>query len=92
MLLNLQSDPREHQQKGLSWAAGIGGSVLALELVFLLRRLPQETSQSSLPEGFGTVQALSTRLFTDFLLPFEITSVLLLVAIVGAVVLAKRNV
>ena len=43
-----------------------------------------------IPEGFGTVTALSERLFTDFLLPFEITSVLLLVAVVGAVVLAKR--
>jgi NADH-quinone oxidoreductase subunit J len=30
-------------------------------------------------------------LFTDFLLPFEITSVLLLVAIIGAIVLAKRE-
>jgi len=31
-------------------------------------------------------------LFTDFLLPFEITSVLLLVAIIGAIVLAKREI
>jgi NADH-quinone oxidoreductase subunit J len=31
-------------------------------------------------------------LFTDFLLPFEITSVLLLVAIIGAIVLAKRQI
>jgi len=41
--------------------------------------------------GLGGVFALARSLFTDFLLPFELTSVLLLVAIVGAVVLAKRR-
>ena len=50
----------------------------------------QIVEQQPLPEGFGTVALLSEKLFTDFLLPFEITSVLLLVAAVGAVVLAKR--
>lgn len=92
MLLNLQTEPPEQQRKGLRLAALIGGGVLAIELFLLLRRLPARAEQShSLPEGFGTVQALSERLFTDFLLPFEITSVLLLVAMVGAVVLAKRQ-
>ncbi len=39
----------------------------------------------------GNVQAIGQVLFTDFLLPFELASVLLLVGIVGAVVLAKRE-
>ena len=39
----------------------------------------------------GNVQALGQVLFTDFLLPFELASLLLLVGIVGAVVLAKRE-
>ncbi len=39
----------------------------------------------------GSVQAVGRVLFTDYLLPFEITSLLLIVAIVGAVVLAKRK-
>jgi len=38
----------------------------------------------------GSVQAVGASLFTDFLLPFEITSLLLLVAIVGVIVLAKK--
>jgi NADH-quinone oxidoreductase subunit J len=42
-------------------------------------------------EMFGSPEMLAKSLFTDFVLPFEITSVLLLVAIVGAVVLAKRE-
>jgi NADH:ubiquinone oxidoreductase subunit 6 (subunit J) len=37
------------------------------------------------------VKTIATRLLTDFLLPFELTSVLLLVAIVGAVLIARRN-
>jgi len=42
-------------------------------------------------ELFGSPEMLAKSLFNDFVLPFEIASVLLLVAIVGAVVLAKRE-
>lgn len=42
-------------------------------------------------QAFGSPEMLAKSLFTDFVLPFEIASVLLLVAIVGAVVLAKRE-
>ncbi len=90
MLLNLQNDPHEHQPQSLRAAAGIGGVVLAIELLLLFNRTTTPDSQHALPEGFGTVLSLSEKLFTDFLLPFEITSILLLVAAVGAVVLAKR--
>lgn len=41
---------------------------------------------------FGTVKSVARLLFTDFLLPFEIASILLLAAIVGAVILAKRRI
>ena len=46
---------------------------------------------AAVPPGFGSVATLANLLFTHFLLAFEITSVLLLVAIIGAVVLAKRR-
>lgn len=42
-------------------------------------------------EAVGNTQVIGRLLFTDFLFPFEITSVILLVAIVGAMVLAKRR-
>ncbi len=41
---------------------------------------------------FGTTRAVGMLLFTEYLLPFEIASVLLLAAIVGAVILAKRRI
>jgi NADH-quinone oxidoreductase subunit J len=95
MLLNLQTDSRENQQSEMKISAGILCVVLVGELAFFLGKrggggLELQSSQYRLPTGFGTTQALSERLFTDFLLPFEITSVLLLVAAVGAVVLARR--
>ncbi len=44
-----------------------------------------------LPEGFGSVEAVSGVLFTRYLIPFEIVSILLVVGMVGAVVLARRD-
>lgn len=41
------------------------------------------------PHSFGTVKEVGTLLFTDYLLPFELTSILIVVAIVGVVVIAK---
>ena len=45
-----------------------------------------------LPADFGTVKAVGQVLYTQYLLPFEATSLLLLVAIVGAVVVAKERI
>lgn len=56
-------------------------------------------SDAALPEGdlqrgveIGTVEYIGERLFTDYLFPFEITSILLLAAMVGAVILAKKKI
>ncbi|MCL4243741.1 MAG: NADH-quinone oxidoreductase subunit J, partial [Candidatus Dadabacteria bacterium] len=46
---------------------------------------------AALPEGFGTVEGVGMMLFTDYLLPFELTSVLILAAIIGVVAIAKRR-
>lgn len=40
----------------------------------------------------GTAQAIGRKLFTEYLLPFEITSLLILIAILGAVVLARKEI
>ncbi len=90
MLLNLQSDTQPTPRRGLGRAAIIGGVILVAELGLLLQRSSSEQAERSLPENFGTVEALGSQLFTTYLLPFEITGILLLVAVVGAVVLAKR--
>ena len=42
-------------------------------------------------QAVGTTWSIGTALFTDYLLPFEVTSVLILMALVGAMVLARRE-
>ena len=94
MLLNLQTDPPDlgwGSQRAAAWLTG-GMALLTLLLAVWRARAELAASDAALPAAFGTTAALSERLFTQYLLPFEITSLLLLVAIVGAVVLARRRV
>lgn len=90
MLLNLRSDafPASRQPllkaAGAALAAGVAGAFLTL----IPGALP---TVQELPEGFGGYREVGTELFTRFVLPFEVTSLLLLAAMVGAVVLAKRR-
>jgi len=51
-----------------------------------------EAPMATLAADFGTVKAVGRVLFTQYLLPFEATSLLLTVAIVGAVVVAKEKI
>jgi NADH-quinone oxidoreductase subunit J len=80
------------QRRGLWWSFG---TVLALLLAGVLVPLMSNGELPADPvaatELFGSPEMLAKSLFNDFVLPFEIASVLLLVAIVGAVVLAKRE-
>ncbi len=50
-----------------------------------------ERAQAQLPPDFGSVQAVGMELFTKYLYPFELTSILLIVAVLGAVVMAKKR-
>jgi NADH-quinone oxidoreductase subunit J len=93
MLLNL---PREdvawatHDRRRILLAAGLAG-VLLVELVLVVGWRGGSMTAPPLPAGFGTTETVGRLLFTRFLLPFEITSVILLVAVVGAMVLAKKH-
>ena len=97
MLLNLgRPGPSDIKGPvGVGVAALLAGTLL-LQLRVLGQAAPPEAIQ--LPAGTmaalqqqGMVAAVATPLFDAYLIPFEITSLLLLAAIVGAVVLAKRK-
>ena len=90
MLLNLQVEEREMVSRPLIGAAVVGGLGLGGLVLFGIARTPLAAPVPVQP-GFGGTQLLAERLFTAYLLPFELTSLLLLVAIVGAVVVGKRK-
>jgi len=90
MLLNLQVETRALTGAVLVATATAGGVALAALLVATLRRAAAPEAHA-VPEGFGETTTLARQLFTVYLLPFELTSILLLVAIVGAVALAKKQ-
>ncbi|MCX6025980.1 MAG: NADH-quinone oxidoreductase subunit J [Chloroflexi bacterium] len=69
------------------------GAVLAAETVYLIfsRGGMSSVAHSALAAGQGGPAEIGLALFRDYLLPFEVTSVLLLVAMVGAVVLSREE-
>ena len=90
MLLNLQKEVRSLGAGPLVAVAAAGGLALAAFLVPALLR-GAGAGVTYVPTGFGETAGVAERLFTVYLLPFELTSILLLVAIVGAVALARRR-
>jgi NADH-quinone oxidoreductase subunit J len=90
MLLNLEREPRGLATPVLVGAAAAGAAGLAVLIVRgLARGTPPATA--AVEARFGGVAAVAERLFTAYLLSFELTSLLLLVAVVGAVAIAKRR-
>ncbi len=93
MLLNLRRDdfgPEKHPLQ--SWLTRIFGIVLVAELIIMISRgVGQSESVDRAGAEFGNVEQVATTLFTKYVFPFELTSILLIVAIIGAVVLGKRR-
>jgi NADH-quinone oxidoreductase subunit J len=92
MLLNLRR-PEEAPAIpyiGQKFLGAVLAGFTALLMIFAYRRAALPPAREFVP-GLGNTESIARSLFTDYLLPFEVTSVLLLVAIVGAVVLAKSR-
>ena len=93
MLLN--AGVEEHSGKSyVAWFVGIPSvmALVALAVYSLLHYQAQIGNATvSSTSKIGTVQEIAKLLFSKYLLPFEVTSVLILIAIMGAVVLARRG-
>ncbi len=92
MLLNAGTEERSRNISKVAYGAGFPGVlalVCLLSFVFLHERLHLGTT--ALGDQLVTTTALSRVLFRDLLLPFEVTSVLILIAILGAVALARKE-
>lgn len=92
MLLNLNQDTEPQKKTLYKFAAIISGGLLMLVLVAALKGAESPELVFGANAEVGLVKNLGKMLFNEFLLPFEIVSVLLLAAMVGAVMLGKNPV
>jgi len=91
MLLNAGAETRKGQS---SMALFLGGPLLVALLMLLAWFVQQLFPSISVHFGGfrgGTAQDVGRALFTTYLLPFEVTSILILIAILGAIVLARKE-
>ena len=94
MLLNVRTEAGGRTKHALfmGWMTGL---LLLIQTWYLIGRSSltgmKGTVDSALLAKAGHTELIGKSLFTEFLLPFEITSVLLLAAIVGAVILSKKK-
>ena len=91
MLLNLgRSEITDLRALGARLGAGLVGLALLANLLVLQRGPIQKTALA--PSADNVVTPVAISLFSDYLIAFELTSVVLLVAVIGAVLLAKKRV
>ncbi|MDY6843891.1 MAG: NADH-quinone oxidoreductase subunit J [Thermodesulfobacteriota bacterium] len=99
MLLNLQEESvLRERKKGFGKVLGSVGAILLFAVLYVLissitylKGIKGDFSPEKIASLGGNTVSIASKLFTDYLLPFEITSILLLVAIIGAVILTKSQ-
>ncbi len=95
MLLNIRVDSSKKHSHKLVLGSIIGFFTLVNTLFILFKSkaaMPNGPYSGEVIKKLGHTELVGKEIFTNFLLPFEITSILLLVAIVGAVILAKKKI
>lgn len=91
MLLNLNRDTEPQKSSTWKLSAAIASGLLLVTMVGALRGSIQVSSAAQPDPQVGLVQNLGRVLFTDFVVPFEIAGILFLAAMVGAVMVGKRD-
>lgn len=89
MLLNLNEESEPHKSNMLKFAAAICSGLLLVILIGTMKGTEQMIQLQTAPVEVGLVKSLGRVLFKEYLLPFEVSSILLLAAMVGAVMLGK---
>ena len=98
MLVNLKRqpevfiDPNRHGKLGFWLAGAVLAEVVVIAVYAMARPAPALAGAAALPIPVsGNTEEVGWLLYTSYLIPFEIASMLLLVAMIGAIVLAKRE-
>ncbi|MBI4945285.1 MAG: NADH-quinone oxidoreductase subunit J [Bacteroidetes bacterium] len=92
MLLNLNKETEPHKSNLVKFAAAISAGLLLVVLVAAMKGAETLPAPATTNADMGLVKNLGQVLFTQFLLPFETASLLFLAAMVGAVMLGKRDI
>jgi len=96
MLVNLDAAAKERQFNRQWLVALAATAAVGAELAYFFRRgagaFHIAEAAGIVPSAAGNTEALADSLFSEYLLPFEIASVVLLVAVVGSVIMAKKRV
>jgi NADH-quinone oxidoreductase subunit J len=92
MMLNLNKETETHKSWWVQLVAVIAGGVMLVTLVGALRGADVIAASTKHDPDIGLVNNLGKVLFTDFLIPFELSSLLFLTAMVGAVMLGKKSI
>ena len=90
MLLNLNKDTEPQKSVIFKTAGAIAAGSFLLVLVAVLKDTQQSTELSAMTD-IGLVKQLGKTLFTKFVVPFEVASILFLAAMVGSVLLGKKE-
>ncbi len=92
MLMNLNKETEPVKNRWLQMAGAISGGSLLLVLVAALKDTEIKGQQVMVGEGsIGLIKTLGQELFTNYVVPFELSSILFLSAMVGAVVIGKKD-
>ena len=92
MLMNLNADAEPKKNRYLQFAGLISGGCLFLVLVAAVTRSADAGRVMQLGTGeSGLIKNLGRILFNEYVIPFEISSVLFLSAMIGAVVIGRKN-
>ena len=92
MMMNLNTAAEPQKNKLLQFAGVISGGSLFLVLMAALVKTKEVSASMELQTGdYGLIKNLGKVLFTNYVFPFEISSVLFLSAMIGAVVISKKE-
>lgn len=90
MLMNLTKDTEPQKSKWLKIAGALAGGSLLLVMIAALKNTEQRMTELGSGD-IGLIQNLGKVLFSDYVVPFEISSILFLSAMVGAVLIGKKE-
>ncbi len=91
MLMNLNSDVEPQKSKLVQLAGAVSGGALLMVLLAALRTTTNLIPLESTSTDIGLISSLGKVLFTQYVLPFEISSVLFLSAMIGAIIIGKKD-